>query len=174
MYSNLHRVPTQKTFLLTQREDIKHIDKSKWQPGHSKSNSGWWGQCCCCSQPGSGWLSSGSWGWNKLSQRVFCFLFWGYKIVSAALRYLTVLCRAFIQSLLASSLTQLSGVHVLRQVLRASFSCFIHFFQVLVFVQALCDKRIPSKAHQLCAVIWAWGCLQLSFTFLRGSLCSKF
>lgn len=88
---------------------------------------------------------------------------------SAGLRYWSALCRAFILCLLASSLTELS-----RQVLRASFSPLFHFFQVLLFVQVLCDKRIPSKAHQLCAVFWAWGFLQLRFTFLRGSLCSKF
>lgn len=79
MYSNLHGVPTQKTFLLTQREDINHIDKSKWHPGHSKSNSGEGSVAVA----GSLALAGSAVGVGEFCQRAFCLLFWGYRIVQA-------------------------------------------------------------------------------------------
>lgn len=111
MYANLHRVPTQKTFLPTQREDIKYIDKSKWQPGHKKSNSGWWGHCCCSWEPlvlaGSAVGVGAGRSWGLPESFVCCFL---RSQGSAGLRHWTVLCRAFVLPLLAPSLTELSRV----------------------------------------------------------------
>lgn len=143
-YSNLHRVVTQKTPLLTQTEDIKYIERSKRQPQHSKNSSGWWGHCCCSLESGPRWslVSSGSRGWTKLStaSEFSCLLLrkvwvWGIE---------AVLCRAFIVSLFPASLAQLSRVQSGTQ---SKSPLLLHFFQVLVFVQALCDKRIPSKAY---------------------------